>query len=273
MIFTQFAVNFFVVTALSFSSWGNRGKFGRAVSAQEHEHIRIHLSKEEASSVLEDGHVTSSPRTYKYASRTSSSNVVADTTMAAIPDTTNGTDMDPVLSSLGATKNASRTSSSNVVADTTMAAIPDTTNGTDMDPVSSSLGSTKHALRTSSSDMVADSTMAASSSHATKNDPSLTATGISSSIRGTDSVASIRTVPSTTKKDTVADSSRTIHDLLDPDSNPLLAGMNDGRKLSKKGSKNMPVPIPPVPDTSTEDSEDDPVSVTLINHALVLFPN
>ena len=195
MIFTQFAVNFFVVTALSFSSWGNRGKFGRAVSAQEHEHIRIHLSKEEASSVLEDGHVTSSPRTYK------------------------------------------------------------------------------HALRTSSSDMVADSTMAASSSHATKNDPSLTATGISSSIRGTDSVASIRTVPSTTKKDTVADSSRTIHDLLDPDSNPLLAGMNDGRKLSKKGSKNMPVPIPPVPDTSTEDSEDDPVSVTLINHALVLFPN
>ena len=120
--------------------------------------------------------------------------------------------------------------------------------------------------------MVADSTMAASLSYATKNDPSLTVTGISLSIRGTDPVASIRTVPSTTKNDTVAYSSRTIHDLFDPDSNPF-AGMNDGRKLSKKGSKNMPVPIPPVPDTSTEDGEDDPVSVTLINHVLVLFPN
>ena len=64
-------------------------------------------------------------------------------------------------------------------------------------------------------------------------------------------------------------------DSLDPDSDPL-AGMNDGsdvRKLSKKGSKNMPAPIPPVPDTSTEDDEDDPVSVTLRNHFLVLFPN
>ena len=120
--------------------------------------------------------------------------------------------------------------------------------------------------------MVADSTMAASLSYATKNDPSLTVTGISLSIRGTDPVASIRTVPSTTKNDTVAYSSRTIHDLFDPDSNPF-AGMNDGRKLSKKGSKNMPVPIPPVPDTSTEDGEDDPVSVTLRNYFLVLFPN
>ena len=129
MIFKQFAVNFFIVTALSSSSWVYRGKFGRAVSAQEHEHIRIHLSKEESSSVLEDGHVTSSPRTYKYASRTSSSNVVANPTMAAIPDTTNGTDMDPVLSSLGATKNASRTASLDMVADTTMADIPDTAHG------------------------------------------------------------------------------------------------------------------------------------------------
>ena len=122
MIFKQFAVNFFIVTALSSSSWVYRGKFGRAVSAQEHEHVRIHLSKEEASSILEDG-----------------------------------------------------------------------------------------------------------------------------------------------------------RDSLDPDSDPL-AGMNDGtdvRKLSKKGkgSKNMPAPIPPVPDTSTEDDEDDPVSVTLRNYFLVLFPN
>lgn len=107
MIFKQFAVNFFIVTALSSSSWGHRGKFGRAVSAQEHEHVRINLSKEEASSVLEDG-----------------------------------------------------------------------------------------------------------------------------------------------------------RDSLDPDSDPL-AGMNDGtdvRKLSKKGSKNMPAPIPLVPDTSTEDDEDDPAT-------------
>ena len=57
MIFTQFAVNFFIITALSSSLWGNDGggKFGRAVSAQEHEHVRIHLSKEEASSVLMHG--------------------------------------------------------------------------------------------------------------------------------------------------------------------------------------------------------------------------
>ena len=54
MIFKQFAVNFFIVTALSSSSWVYRGKFGRAVSAQEHEHVQIHLSKEEASSVLVD---------------------------------------------------------------------------------------------------------------------------------------------------------------------------------------------------------------------------
>ena len=49
MIFTQFAVNAFVIIALSSPSWG------RAVSAQEPERARIYSSKEEASSVLEDG--------------------------------------------------------------------------------------------------------------------------------------------------------------------------------------------------------------------------
>ena len=49
MIFTQFAVNAFVIIALSSPSWG------RAVSTQEPERARIYSSKEEASSVLEDG--------------------------------------------------------------------------------------------------------------------------------------------------------------------------------------------------------------------------
>ena len=56
MIFAQFAVNFFVIVALSSSSWGNRAKFGCAVSAQKHEeHARIDVSKEEESFISEDG--------------------------------------------------------------------------------------------------------------------------------------------------------------------------------------------------------------------------
>ena len=56
MIFTQFAVNFFVIIALSSSSWGNRANFGCAVSAQIHEEdARIYLSKDEESFVSEDG--------------------------------------------------------------------------------------------------------------------------------------------------------------------------------------------------------------------------